>query len=105
MARSDGTGPVDRLKPLVQRWSVSPIRIVASEELAGERRPLFGQRTGRRRPAGTAVPVTGIGQVSFDPVQIRVYDRPARRPVFLGAGMGLLPVAFRLPPQGLEWQA
>jgi hypothetical protein len=34
-----------------------------------------------------------------------VHDRPVRRVILLRAGMRALPVALRLPPQGLQRQA
>jgi hypothetical protein len=43
--------------------------------------------------------VPGVGQIAFDPVQIRVDDGAVSRRVLLRALMSAFPVAFRFPPQ------
>src|SRR3546814_5753587 len=70
------------------------------EQCCDDRRPFRFQRLAAVRPAGSAVPVTGIRLIALDAVKMRVYPGGVAAFVGLRGFMRRVPLAAALVPEG-----
>src|SRR5580698_7002280 len=75
---------------------------VISQQGFNDRRPLLLERISCRRLPGPPVPVAGVGGVALFAVQISMDPGACRSFVLLCRFVGLVPIAFGIPPQASQ---
>src|SRR5260370_16180433 len=73
--------------------------LAVRQQGVGDRLPLGGQRPGRDRLAGAAIPAAGVAEIALLAVEIGMDPGTDRVVLGLSAFMRLLPVALAVPPQ------
>src|SRR4051812_32359779 len=76
---------------------------LAREKIRHDRPPFLVEWAARNRSVRGAIPVTGIGQIAFMAVQVRMHPSGIGARLVLHELVRPVPVAFRGPPQTLEW--
>src|SRR6185312_7361946 len=90
-----------------RRWRHYPAApdrsaLTALQQGARDRFPLEGERGGRGRLAGAAIPIAGIGGIAFLAMQIGMHPGARLVALLLGTMMCRVPIALGVPPQPLR---
>jgi len=76
--------------------------VTDSEEMRCEGGPLRVQGAGKHRPAGLAVPIARVRDVTFLAVQVGMNPRRVGALNVLGNGVSAVPVAVRIVPKSAQ---